>query len=80
MRELELGQHIAERHAPALEQHEQMIEQVGRLARQGRDRPAERGDDGLDRLLAELLGARLGAAVEQLPRVGLARASRCGAR
>ena len=80
MRDLELGQHVGERHAPALEQHQQMIDEVGRLPRQGAIVLAQRGDDGLDRLLAELLGAVLRAAVEQLPRVGLARRSRRGAR
>ena len=52
-----------------------MIEQIGSLARQtpGASWP-NAGDDGLGRLLAELLGAALGAGVEQLAGIGLASA------
>ena len=57
----------------ALEQHEQMIEEIGGLAFSARASLADAGDDGLDRLLAELLGAALGAGIEQLAGIGLGR-------
>ena len=69
-RRLDLGQ----RDAARLQQHQQMIEQIGGF----RDQPVavflHGGDHGLDRLLAELLGAMRDALVEQLAGIGLRRA------
>ncbi len=56
--------------AARLEHDQQVIEQVGGL----RDQPlavlGDRRERGLDRLLAELLGAMRHALVEQLARIG----------
>jgi hypothetical protein len=48
-----------------------MVDEVRRLARQRSAVLAQRGDDDLGCLLAELFGAALRAGVEQLPGVGL---------
>src|SRR5262245_66509967 len=53
-----------------------MVDQIRRLARQGAMILTQGGNDGFGRLLAELLGAALGSAIEQLAGVGLACAFR----
>ena len=53
------GLDIFQRHAARLQQHEQMIEQIGALGDQMIAIVLDRGDHGFDRLLAEFLGAVL---------------------
>ena len=74
MRSAERRLHLRERDPARREHDQQMVDEVGRL----RDQPLtillDRGDHGLDRLLAELLGAMRHALVEELARVGGVRA------
>ena len=53
-----------------MQQDEQMIKHVGGLADQALSIVADRGDRRLHCLLAELLGALIDAAIEQLAGVG----------
>ena len=76
MRAAELRLDLGERDAARLQHHQQMIEQVGGLGDQALAVFADRRERGLDRLLAELLGAMRHALVEQLARVGLLGARR----
>ena len=48
---------VVEGNAGDVEQHEQVVEHVGRLRRQPLAVALDRGDHRLDRLLAEFLGA-----------------------
>src|SRR3954451_25344990 len=61
---------ILERHAARLQKHQQVKQQVGAFGDQMIAVVLDRGDDGLHRFLAELLGAVLGPLVQQLARVG----------
>jgi hypothetical protein len=66
----QLGLDVRERDPARLQHHQQMIDEIGAL----RDQPlailADGGKRGLDRLLAQLLGAMGDAAVEQLAGIG----------
>src|SRR5205823_11500926 len=63
----QLLEHAVEGELSGFEQHEEMIEQVGRLARETRPILAGGGDHRLDRLLAHLLGD-LGHSFGEQPR------------
>ena len=76
MRAAEHGLDLGERDAARLQHDEQMVEQVGGLGDQVLAILADRRERGLDRLLAELLGAMRHALVEQLAGVGLLGARR----
>ena len=68
-----LGEHgldLRQRDAARMQHHEQMVEQVGGLAGQMLVVLVDGGDHGLDRLLAELLGAMGDAAIDELARIG----------
>ena len=70
---LALGEHrldLRQRDAARMQHHQQMVEQVGGLAGQMLVVLVDGGDHGLDRLLAELLGAMGDAAIDELARIG----------
>src|SRR5438477_6140851 len=64
------GLHLVERYGARLEQNQKMIKQIGRFGDQPLAAFTDRRQRGLDRLLAELLGAMRHALVEQLARIG----------
>src|SRR5207302_7705308 len=67
---VQLLEHPVEGELPGFEQHQEMIEQVRRLAREARPVLAGGGDHRLDRFFADLLGDLGHAFLEQPRRVG----------
>ena len=70
VRRCKLGLHRVEGDAGDVEQHEKVVEHVGRLGLQPLAVALDRGDRGLDRLLAELLGACGDAGCGELRGIG----------
>src|SRR5439155_11341131 len=64
------GLHLRERDAARHEYDQQMVDEVGGFRDQARAILLDRGQNGLDRLLAQFLGAMAHALVEEPARIG----------